>query len=442
MDSIWVEIVLIGVSILANGFFAGSEIALVSARPSRLNQLRSEGLPGAAVAEQLKRDPDRFLATIQIAITVVGTLASAVGGAAAVEALTPRLQGLALPGAEKWGGPVALGSVVLLISFVSLVIGELTPKALALRNPERWAAVVAPLIARLVRGLAGPGRVLTWATRLILTALGMRDTPTAPLVSEEEVKYLVREGAAQGVFEAAERDLVNRVFQFTDTPVRLVMVPRPNILGLDVEMPPDQVLKSAAEIGHTRLPVYRGSIEGTIGVVVIRDLFRCAALGEPVNLERLMHPPLFVPETAPVSEVLRQFQRSRLQLALVVDEYGQVAGLVTTEDLLEEIVGEIEDEYDVAEELTRVVGPRTLAVAGRTPVAELNERFGLRLPESDDYATIAGLVVERLGHIPKSGEQLKVNDLSISVVRSDARAVRELILNLAQPLRPEHARRR
>ena len=145
--------------------------------------------------------------------------------------------------------------------------------------------------------------------------IGQADAPPAPLVSEEEVKYLVREGTAQGIFEAAERDLVNRVFQFADTPVRLVMVPRPNILGLDIETPPAEVLMRAARLGHTRLPVFRGSIEDARGVVVIKDLFRCAALDQPVNLERLMHPPLFVPESAPVSAVLRQFQSSRLHQA-------------------------------------------------------------------------------------------------------------------------------
>src|SRR6266403_1288141 len=210
MDSIWVEVFLIGVSILAHAFFAGSEIALVSARPSRLSQLRARGVPGADVAEALKKDPDAFLATIQMAITLVGMLGA-------------------------WGRSVALAIVVLAIAFVSLLIGELTPKALALRNPERLAALVARPVAGLMRLLAGPGRALTCATRVLLTALGQSGTPVASLVSEEEVKYLVREGTAQGVFEAAERDLVNRVFQFADTPVRLVMVPRPNILGLDIE---------------------------------------------------------------------------------------------------------------------------------------------------------------------------------------------------------------
>jgi len=420
MDSIWVEVILIGVAILFNAFFAGSEIALVSSRPSRLSQLRSQGVPGAEGAETLKRDPDSFLATIQIAITLVGTLASAVGGAAAVKALTPWLEGLALPGAARWGGAVSLGLVVLSITFVSLVIGELTPKALALRDPERWAAVVAGPVAALVRLLAGPSRVLTRATRLLLTLLGMGDAPAAPLVSEEEVKYLVREGAAQGVFEAQERDLLNRVFQFTDTPVKLVMVPRPNILGLDVATPADEVLKRAAQLGHTRLPVYRGSIEDPVGVVVIKDLFRCAALGAPVQLERLLHPPLFVPETAPVSEVLRQFQRSRLQLALVVDEYGQIAGLVTAEDLLEEIVGEIRDEL----ENPRLASVSHLAdgsymIDGTATIRDLREHVGLALDESPDYQTIAGLLLQRLGTVPRPGATASAGGYRFTVVEME-----------------------
>jgi putative hemolysin len=420
MDSVWVEVILIGVAILFNGFFAGSEIALVSSRPSRLSQLRSEGVPGAAGAEALKRDPDGFLAAIQIAITLVGTLASAVGGAAAVGALTPWLESLALPGATRWGGPVALGLVVLSITFATLVIGELTPKALALRDPERWAGLVARPIAWLVRLLAGPSRILTWATRIVLTLIGMRDAPTAPLVSEEEVKYLVREGAAQGVFEAQERDLVNRAFQFTDTAVKLVMVPRPNILGLDIATPPGQVLTRAAELGHTRLPVFRGSIEDPVGVVVIKDLFRCAALGTPVQLERLLHPSLFVPETAPVSEVLRQFQRTRLQLALVLDEYGQVAGLVTAEDLLEEIVGEIRDEL----EDPRLASVSHLAdgsymIDGTATIRDLRDHVGLPLEESPDYQTIAGLLLQRLGSVPRPGATASVGGYRFTVVEME-----------------------
>ncbi|MGH7397180.1 MAG: hemolysin family protein [Candidatus Rokuibacteriota bacterium] len=408
MDGVWIELVLIGVSIIANGFFAGSEIALVSARPSRLAQLRDEGISGAAVAAGLKREPERFLATIQIAITLVSTLASAVGGAAAVDALQPWLAGLDLPGATGWSGPVALGVVILLITFTSLVLGELTPKALALRNPERWAARVARPVAWLVRAVAAPGRILTWSTRLVLTLIGQGDAAPAPLVSEEEVKYLIREGASQGVFEAHESDLVHRVFRFTDTSVRSIMVPRPNIRGLDITMPAEQVLKRAAELERTRLPVYRGTLEDTVGVVVIKDLFRCAAEGTTPALERLLHPALFVPEVTRVSDVLRQFQRRRLHLALVVDEYGQVVGLVTTEDLLEEIVGEIRDEGESMrlESATRLPDGSYL-IDGAATIRDLREQAGLPLEDSPDYQTIAGFILHRLGSVPRPGATLR-----------------------------------
>src|SRR5229473_2878239 len=400
MDSIWVEIFLIGVSILANAFFAGSEIALVSARPSRLSQLRAHGVRGADVAETLKKDPDAFLATIQMAITLVGTLASAVGGAAAAEALTPRLQALGLAGA--WG---------------------------------RSAALVARPVAGLVRLLAGPGRVLTWATRVILTVIGQSGAPPAALISEEEVKYLVREGTAQGIFEAAERDLVNRVFQFADTPVRLVMVPRPNILGLDIETPPAEVLTRAARLGHTRLPVFRGSIEDARGVVVIKDLFRCAALNQPVKLERLMHPPLFVPESAPVSAVLRQLQSSRLHLALVVDEYGQVAGLVTTEDLLEEIVGEIRDERESLR-LSSVsrLPDGSYMIDGTATIRDLREQVGLPLEESPDYQTVAGFLLHRLGAVPRPGTMVVAGGYRWTIVEMDGPRIMKA---RAEPEKPE-----
>ena len=433
MDSIWVEVFLIGVSILANAFFAGSEIALISARPSRLSQLRAHGVPGADVAETLKKDPDAFLATIQMAITLVGTLASAVGGAAAAEALTPRLQALGLAGA--WGRSIALAIVVLAIAFVSLLVGELTPKTLALRNPERLAALVARPVAALMRLLAGPGRALTWATRVILTVIGQSDVPPIALVSEEEVKYLVREGTTQGIFEAAERDLVNRVFQFADTPVRLVMVPRPNILGLDIETPPAEVLRRAARLGHTRLPVFRGSIEDARGVVVIKDLFRCAALAQPVNLERLMHPPLFVPESAPVSAVLRQFQSSRVQLALVVDEYGQVAGLVTTEDLLEEIVGEIRDERESShlQSVSRLPDGSYM-IDGTATIRDLREQVGLPLEESPDYQTVAGFLLHRLGAVPRPGTMVAVGGYRWTIVEMDGPRIMKA---RAEPEKPD-----
>jgi Mg2+/Co2+ transporter CorB len=294
MESIWLEIVLIAVGILANGFFAGSEFALVSARISRLAQLRDAGVVGAAVAMRLKEAPDRFLATIQIAITAVGTLASAVGGVAAVEALTPAL---ATVGLGTLAQPAALALVIVAITYVSLVLGELAPKAVALRDPERLATLVAPVIAGLSRLSARLVRLLTGSTNLLLRLVGLSHAETSPFVSEEDVRYLLREGAARGVFEKVEEELVHNVFEFADTTVREIMTPRTRIAGLDLVTPAPDVLARTVETGHSRIPVYDGSLDRIVGVVTLKDVARCVARGEAPALAALIRLPVFVPAT-------------------------------------------------------------------------------------------------------------------------------------------------
>jgi putative hemolysin len=434
MDTIWVEMVLVIVSILANAFFAGSEIALVSARPSRLAQAREERVRGADIALTLKRDPEAFLATLQIAITLIGTLASAVGGVAAVEALEPSLRALPVPGADRWGGVVALGIVVFLLTFASLVVGELTPKALALRNPERAACLVARPIRALVKLLAGPGRVLTWSAQALLVILGQRDTAPPPLVSEDEVKYLVREGAAQGVFEQAESDLIHRVLRLTDTPVRAIMVPRPSILALGIDTPPGDVLRLAADCGHTRIPVYRGSIDDTVGVVTIKDLLRCAAEHRLPALAELLHDPVFVPEVARAADVLRTFQRHGLNLAMVVDEYGRVVGLLTVEDLAEDIVGDLREEREPP-------GPGSVSrladgsyiIDGMTTVRDLGDRVGLDVPESLHYQTVAGLLLHELKTMPRPGMTVRVGGYVWTIVEMSGPRVAKVRVEAAVP---------
>lgn len=417
METIWLELVLVAVAILANGFFAGSEIAVVSARVGRLSRLRDEGVRGAASALRLKASPDVFLATIQIAITLVGTLASAVGGVAAVEALTPWLAGLPVPGAPAWAEPVALGLVIVAITYVSLVVGELTPKALALRAPER----IACLVARPIEGLSHVSSrlvtVLTVSTRVVLRALGQRETAEVEVASEEDVRHLLREGAMRGVFEKVEAELVHNVFEFADTTVQEVMVPRPSILGLDVNTPPEDVLVQAVAIGRSRIPVYRDSVERPVGIVVIKDLLRAAAGGEPPVLARLLRPPLFVPETARLSVLLREFQRTQQSLALVVDEYGGVVGLVTLEDVLEEIVGDIREEGESVDvPFASRLADGSFIVEGSASVGDVRHRLGLPLPESPDYHTIAGLVIRSLDAIPTPGTMVTVAGLLLTVV--------------------------
>jgi putative hemolysin len=426
MESLWIEVVLVAVAIIANGFFSGSEIALISARIGRLAELRRTGRRGAAAALALKESPESFLATIQIAITLVSALASAVGGAAAIERLTPTLAALPLPGASAWAEPAALGLVILVITYFSLVVGELVPKAIALRNPERLSCFVAPVIAGLSRGGRWLVAVLTASTNLVLRVLGQGRAQESPFISEEEVRYLVREGAAKGVFEKVEEELVHNAFEFADTTVREIMVPRMNIIGLEIQTPPDQLLRRAAEAGHSRIPVYRDSIENAIGVITIRDLFRVVARGESVVLPSLLRPPHFIPEAARISAVLREFQRTRQYLAFVVDEYGGVVGLVTLEDLLEEIVGEIREQGEAIPSFIVRRTDAAVVIHGITPIRQLREQLGVAAPDSSDYTTAAGLVMHVLGSIPEVGTSVSYGAHRWTVVEMDGPRITQL----------------
>src|SRR5918996_66614 len=388
MEAMWLEVVLIFVALVANGFFAASEISLVSARTSRLVQLQVQGVKGAARALALKQTPDRFLATIQIAITLVGTLASALGGATAVRALTPSLVRL---GAGAWAEALAL------------VIGELVPKAIALRNPERVASFAAGVVTWLSGVAGGVVSLLAASTRAVLRLLGLHEPGRAVPVSEEEVRYLIREGAAAGIFERVEAELVHKVFEFADTRVSAIMTPRPDMLGLDVETPPEAVLAAVAAIARSRIPVYRRSLDDPIGVITLKDLVRVVARVERPVLAAMLHPPLFVPETAPVSVLLREFQRSRQSLAIVVDEYGAVVGLVTIEDVLEEIVGEIREEHEAVTGVLTRLGDGTYVADGDAPIRDVSAALGLEPPDAGGYQTVAGLILHTLGHIPTPG---------------------------------------
>jgi putative hemolysin len=416
MDTIWAETLLVLTAIVANGFFSAAETSLVSARTSRLVQLQNQGVHGATRALALKQAPDRFLATIQIAITLVGTLASAVGGATAVEALTPILT---VVGLERSAPAVALALVIVVITYVSLVVGELVPKAIALRDPERVACFSAGAVAWLSRVADGVVSFLSASTRVVLRVLGLRHPAGVTPVSEEEVRYLIREGAAAGIFERTETELVHKVFDFTDTRVSAIMTPRPDVQGLEVDTPSDAVLGAAAEIGHSALPVYRRSIDDPVGVVTLKDIVRAVARGEPAMLSALALPPLFVPETAPVTVLLRELQRARQRLALIVDEYGTVVGIATMEDVLEEIVGEIREEHEPATGVLTRLSDGSYVTDGDAPIREVAASLGLAPPDTGGYQTVAGLILHALGRIPTPGTAVSLGSYRWTVLEME-----------------------
>ena len=423
-ESVWLAVFLILSLILANGFFAAAEIAILTTRKSRIDTLLEKGHSAAAAVARLKNDPDRFLATVQIGVTVVGTLASAIGGAAAIEFVKPVMQSLPLPFVSHWGQSLAILLVVIPIAYLSLILGELVPKSLALRFSERIAMLVARPIDLFSRLTAYFVRILTGSSNVILRLFGGKDAGGATFISEEEVKSLIREGAARGIFDETEKELIHSVFEFVDTPVKAVMKPRTEIHAIDASASPEEVLKSFVDSGFSRIPVYDGELDRVIGILYNKDILRAVQEKGDFRLRDQLHPPFFVPSSLPISQLLKDLQRRRIAIAMVVNEFGEVEGLATLEDLLEEIVGEIRDEYDREER-----GPverlpdGSMVIQGSVLLKDLKSDHGLPFEESPDYMTLAGFVLAKLRRIPRGGEVVEHNGYRLTIVDMEGRRI-------------------
>jgi putative hemolysin len=424
LTNMWFEALLIFVLILANGFFAASEIAVIAMRKSRIDALLEKGIKSAAAVARLKNDPDRFLATVQIGVTVVSSLASAIGGAAAIGYLKPQIESLPVPFVARWAEAIALLIVVLPISYLSLVLGELVPKSLALRFSEQIASFVGRPIDSLARMTSFLVKSLTASSNAVLWIFGGKDNEGAGFISVDEVKSLIREGAAKGIFNETEQELIHSVFEFADTPVKAVMVPRTEIHALDVHASLAEVAKSFVESGFSRIPVYDGELDRIIGILYNKDVFKALEEKSEFRVRDHLHPAFFVPSSLAISELLKQLQRRRLAMALVVNEFGEVEGLATLEDLLEEIVGEIRDEYDREER-----GPverlpdGSMVVQGSALLKNLKSDFDLPFDDSPDYHTLAGFVLAKLQRIPGGGEWVEHNGYKLTIVDMEGRRI-------------------
>ncbi len=424
LDSFWFESILILVLILANGFFAASEIAMIAMRKSRIDALVEKGVRSAAAVARLKNDPDRFLATVQIGVTIVSSFASALGGAAAIDYLKPQIAEIQIPLVAHWAGAIALLIVVLPISYLSLVLGELVPKSLALRFSEQIACAVARPIELLARLSSFFVRILMASSNFVLRIFGGKDTGSASFISVDEVKSLIREGAAQGIFNETERELIHSVFEFTDTPVKAVMKPRTEIHAIEVHASFAEVAKNFVDCGFSRIPVYEGELDKVIGILYNKDVFKALQERSEFHIRDHLHQAFFVPSTLPTSELLKQLQRRHLAMAMVVNEFGEVEGVVTLEDLVEEIVGEIRDEYDREER-----GPverlpdGSMVIQGSAMLKDLRADFQLPFEESPDYHTLAGFMLERLKRIPRGGEWVEETGYKLTIVDMEGRRI-------------------
>jgi putative hemolysin len=433
MEGLVFEILIITILILVNGLFVAAETALVTVRRSRLQQLGEEGHRGARRVERLVAKPGRFLAVVQVAITFIGFLAAAFAGANTARALETILVPV-LGGNAGW---VSLLVVTLGVALVTVVVGELVPKALALAHAERYAMVFVRPVEILGTLFAPLVWLLERITNAITAFLGVT-VSERDRISSEELRILVEQGGEQGVIEAEEEQMIGAVLGLGQHKVHEVMVPRIAIVGLPVTADLDLIVDTIVEGGHSRIPVYEDSIDNIMGILYAKDLLPyLKGHDEPPPVRRLARAPVFVPESMSVDDLLHELQRRRVHIAVVLDEYGGTAGLVTIEDLLEEIVGEIQDEYDTEEPMIVPDGSDRARVDGRASVDDLLEHFDLpssTLQDQEEYDTVGGLIYHRIGGIPKGGDVVTVGGvLTLTVEATKGRRVDKVLAVVARP---------
>ena len=426
MDPVVSELFLLVVLIALNAFFSASEIAVISVPKLRLKQLIEDGNKTAQVLFNLADDSSRFLATIQIGVTLMGFLASATAairlsaGLADLIAQVPLLA----PAAEG----LAVAIITLLLVLITLIFGELVPKSIGLAHSERIALAVARPIEFLAR-LAHPlVRFLVWITNLIARPFGGQPRRGMPIVTEEEIKTLVDAGEEGGVIEEEEKEMIYSIFEYTDTVAREVMVPRMDVLAIDVGTPLLEALDAVINHNHSRVPVYQGSIDNIVGILYAKDLLKVLhekgrADANEVRVADIRRPAAFTPESKKVSELFAEMQKRRIHMAIVIDEYGGTAGIVTIEDILEEIVGEIQDEYDQAEELEiQQAGENEWLINARANLGDINNALHVHFPV-DEADTLGGFIYMQLGKVPLPGDEVQHENVHLKVINVAGRRI-------------------
>jgi CBS domain containing-hemolysin-like protein len=420
---------LLGVAalILLNGYFVAAEYGLVTARRTRMQELAQQGNRSARAVLRIVNDPPRFIAAMQLGVTATSLGIGALGEHALAKALDPLV-----------ASAVAVALAFLVITFFHVVIGELVPKGVALGYSERTAlAVSSP-----VRGFFVVFKPLIWvlqrSSEAILRALGLQPPGgEMEVYSEAELKMLLSRSREEGQIEQQEQEMLYKVFDFADKEVSAVMVPRPEVVALSVEMPPEEALAAVIESPYTRYPVYRGSIDEIVGILHVRDLF--SALNDrglqAVKLDQVLRPVHIVPETKDLAALLAEFRRTNQHMAIVVDEYGELEGIVTLEDLLEEIVGEIEDEFDLPDESVERLPDGRMRIDGTFPIDDFNEQFHRSLPV-EDFHTVGGFVFGTLGRAPEAGDEVEYDGCRFKVLEVEGSRIERLEVQLADRQEP------
>lgn len=425
------ELVVVVLLVLVNGIFAGAEIAIVALRKARIVELAQNGHGGARAVLALRRNPERFLATVQVGITVIGAAAAAFGGAAIAKQIQPLLGGIPWLAGHEEG--VALALVVAGVSYLSVVVGELVPKSLALRGAERYAL----LIGRPLLGLSFVARPIVWllsaSANVLLRPFGDKTTFTEARHSAQELQELVEEASAAGTIPPEAGEIASRALELPDLTAIDVMVPRQSVVMLARQTSREALKSTLLEHKYSRLPVYDGTVDNVVGYVTAKDVLALAWERNLVAMEDLIRPPYFVPESKSVVDLMNDMRAQHTPFAVVVDEHGGMSGIVTMEDLVEELVGEIFSEHARKDPSAIMRQPDGSAlVGGTTPIREINRALDLEIPDDGDYSTIAGLCLAVAGRVPKSGESFTLEGgVSLDIVDATQRRIRLVRVRLA-----------
>lgn len=408
------QLILIFILIMVNAFFAASEMAIVSVNKTKIDLLNDEGNKKAKILLNLMDEPSKFLATIQVGITLSGYLASASAATTISQPLADVLKRYRVAGGEQ----IALILVTILLSYFTLVLGELVPKRVALTNPEGIAMFAVSPILFLSKITAPFVKILTFSTTLIVKAFGIHDERLDEKVSREEIRKMINAGEENGVINEIEKEMIDGIFDFDDTIAREIMTPRVNVYAIDINDINDGLINDILQWRFSRIPVYDEEIDNIIGVLYAKDLcmnMNCKKLDKD-SIREILRPGYFVPETKNIDELFRELQRTQNHMALLIDEYGAFTGIVTIEDLIEEVMGNIFDEYDEQEEEIVKIDENTYEINGLVTIDEVNEALNVELP-SDEFDTIGGFIIGILGYIPRAPEEkiIEYGNLSFKI---------------------------
>lgn len=430
-SQLFIEIGVLVVLTLISGVFAMAELSIVSSRRERLQMLVDAGDKGARVALRLSHEPTALMSTVQAGITLISILIGAFGSATLTELAARAIAYVPVLG--PYSSSIALALVVGTITFFNVVFAELVPKRLALRNPEQIAALLAPpmnTLSHIARPLV---RLLTLATVFVLRLLGVKNDLSESVVTEEEIKVLVEQGAQAGVFEEAERDMVESIFRFGDRQLRSLMTPRTEIVWLDIDDPVEEIRATISQSHHSRFPVCDGALDRVLGMAEAKDLLPDSWAGRPFDLRAIVKPPLFLPETMLALRALERFKATGIQGALLVDEFGGIEGMVTLIDMMEAIVGDIPTAEEIAEPPVIQREDGSWLVDGSFDIDDLKDLLDVdELPDEGDYQTLGGFIVLLIGRLPRSGDRVDWNGRRFEVVDMDGYRVDKVLVSTVE----------